>query len=159
MPRISSIPDLIPLRETGTANHGYAFPGPGGLTCHPAHSVVIGMGASRELVHCGRGSHARQNTTCTQHSSDDLPNDKDAGYDLEGLSPHSVGVGTGHSRKRAALVPHCGDRWTPLLPANEKEEETLPTHEGIQPLLQHYHNLEKQWSRGAWYPKAHLLDC
>lgn len=87
MPRISSIRDPVPLRDTATPHGGDAFPGPGGPTRHPAHSAVAGTshGSARHGSGQRAGSQRKGVTrqtgraTRTQRSSDDLPNGEDAG--------------------------------------------------------------------------------
>lgn len=69
MPRVSSIRDPVPLRDTATPHRGDAFPGPDGPTRHPAHSAVAGTGhgsarhgtgAGRKPARSGKGSRARR---------------------------------------------------------------------------------------------------
>lgn len=132
MPRISSIRDPVPLRDTATPHGGDAFPGPGGPTRHPAHSAVAGTshGSARHGSGQRAGSQRKGVTrqtgraTRTQRSSDDLPNGEDAGPGPARRDPPPTQRGEARATvgDERRSVPTAGTGGTLSSPSPRREE-------------------------------------
>lgn len=162
--RLSSVPDPVPLRETGAPPPwGRLAPQePGGPTPRHANAVTgTGRGSARERAESRltAASRAGRSATRTRRSRQPFPNPLGtSGPAQRDPPPTRKGVGAGHSRRRAARsAPTAGSGGTLTFSPASSPRGGSSGGGGLsasESLRQRYHNAERGGRPGDPVPQG-----